>query len=89
MLTIPGCRPFHIYVDDVMCRAHKIEYERSINVPFTVIYAPGTNLKKKIMGKNGIADPFPKNPLRREKTPPSSPGEKIGPFTTESDGFPI
>jgi hypothetical protein len=56
-LTMPGCRTFHIYIDTLNCRAHKVEYERNINLPFTLIHVPGTDLRDDIRRKNGTYVP--------------------------------
>ncbi|MFA6072799.1 MAG: hypothetical protein WC758_01670 [Candidatus Woesearchaeota archaeon] len=53
MLIIPECRTFHIYVNQNMCRAHRMEYERLINLPFTLIDSPGTRFRDALSRKNG------------------------------------
>jgi hypothetical protein len=52
-LTMPNCRTFHIYVDQSMCRSHRMEYERMINLPFTLIDASGVKLRDEISRRNG------------------------------------
>ncbi|MGV8162261.1 MAG: hypothetical protein ACP5N2_02915 [Candidatus Nanoarchaeia archaeon] len=52
-IEIPNCRTFHIYVNDSMCRAHRMEYERAINLPFVLIDGPGISIEDEINKKNG------------------------------------
>ncbi len=62
VITMPNCRPFHIYVDDIRCRAHKIEYERIINLPFALLFSPYTkqHFQDLVAKKNGTYIKRPK-----------------------------
>lgn len=79
IITMPDCRPFHIYVNDRMCRAHKIEYERIINLPFAVLFSAYTeyHFREEIAKRNGTFVERPKRkpydidaPENREKDLP-------------------
>jgi len=54
-INIPECRTFHVYLDEVRCASHKIEYERITNMPFAVISRSRSHelLTKAIQIKNG------------------------------------